>query len=100
MKIKLNATRVTYRYIDNNDTVQRRTLTTCEPKFMAAKARKAIIAKGIMNPEILSIEHNVKISYDIPDDVLDKYRVEEKDTSKEQPPIDNPATSEPVNAAE
>ena len=92
MKIKLNATRVTYRYIDDNDTVQRRTLTTCEPKFMAAKARKAIIAEGIKNPEILSIEHNVKIAYDIPDDILSKYHVEENDTDA--------ATSEPVNAAE
>lgn len=92
MKIKLNATRVTYRFIDDNDTVQRRTLTTCEPKFMAAKARKAIIAEGIKNPEILSIEHNVKISYDIPDDVMDKYRLEESDTDA--------ATSEPVNTTE
>lgn len=92
MKIKLNATRVTYRYIDDNDTIQRRTLTTCEPKFMSAKARKAIISEGIKNPEILSIEHNVKISYDIPDDILAKYRMEENDTDA--------ATSEPVNAAE
>lgn len=92
MKIKRNATRVTYRYIDDNNTVQRRTLTTCEPKFMAAKARKAIIAEGIKNPEILSIDHNVKISYDIPNDILDKYRVEVNDT--------NAFTSEPVNAAE
>ena len=91
MKFKLNATRVTYRYIDDNDTIHRRTLTTCEPKFMAKKARKAIIAEGIKNPEILSIEHNVKISYDIPDDILSKYRVEEKNTSMEQPPINNTA---------
>lgn len=96
MKIKLNATRVTYRYIDDKDTVQRRTLTTCEPKFMAAKARKAIIAEGITNPEILSIEHNVKMMFDIPDEVLNKYRVEEV----EQPPIDNPENSSPVNTAE
>lgn len=92
MKIKLNATRITYRYIDDNNSVQHRTLTTCEPKFMAAKARKAIIAEGIKNPEILSIEHNVKISYDIPKDILAKYCVEENDT--------NAFTSEPVNAAE
>ena len=92
MKIKIKATRVTYRYIDVNNTVQCRTLTTCEPKFMSAKARKAIFAEGIKNPEILSIEYNVKISYDIPDDILAKYRVEENDT--------NAFTSEPVNAAE
>ena len=92
MKIKINATRVTYRYIDDIGTVQRRTLTTCEPKFMVAKARKAIIAEGIKNPEILSIEHNVKIAYDIPDDILSKYHVEENDTDT--------TTSEPVNAAE
>lgn len=92
MKIKLNATRVTYRYIDDNDTVQRRTLTTCEPKFMAAKARNAIVAEGIKNPEILSIEHNVKIYYDIPDDILAKYRVEEK--------VTNVNTCESVNADE
>lgn len=55
---------------------------------MAAKARKAIIAEGIKNPEILSIERNVKIAYDI----LGKYRVEENDTDA--------ATSEPVNTAE
>lgn len=92
MKIKLKATRVTYRYIDDKDTVQRRTLTTCEPKFLSAKARKAIIAEGIKNPEILSIEHNVKIAYDIPDDILAKYRMEDADTDT--------VTSVPVNAAE
>lgn len=92
MKIKLNATRVTYRYIDDKDTVQRRTLTTCEPKFMVAKARKTIIAEGIKNPEILSIEHNVKIAYDIPDDILAKYRMEDAGTDT--------VTSVPVNDAE
>lgn len=96
MKIKLNATRVTYRYIDDNDTVQRRTLTTCEPKFMTAKARKVIIAEGIKNPEILSIEHNVKLFFDIPDDVLNKYHMEEV----EQQSIDGAVSSEHVKTAE
>lgn len=85
MRIKLKVTLVKYRYIKDRDgvsTIETGYFTTDKQRYTTKQARQYLkTVMGIPNAEILTIDP-VPVVYDVPRDIIVKYRVKTEENKE------------------